>query len=63
MQFHTPESFEAKMVTHNLYEQQRLPGISQEQQDLLQQQQDQIFDAVPRPIGASGIRPPSGPRE
>lgn len=63
MQFHTPASFEAKMVTHDLYEQQRLPGVSQEQQDSLQRQQDQIFDAVPRPPGASGIRPPSGPRE
>ena len=62
MQFHTPESFEAKMVTHDLYEQQRLPGISQGERDALQEQQDQIFDAVPRPPGASGIRPPSGPR-
>jgi hypothetical protein len=58
VQFHTPQSFEAKMVTHDLYEQQRLPGVSQEQQDALQHQQDQIFDAVPRPPGASGIRPP-----
>lgn len=63
MQFHTPESFEAKMVTHDLYEQLRLPGVSPEEQDALRQQQDQIFDAVPRPPGASGIRPPSGPRE
>ncbi|MGH8962197.1 MAG: ATP nucleotide 3'-pyrophosphokinase, partial [Jatrophihabitantaceae bacterium] len=63
MQFHTPQSFEAKMVTHDLYEQQRLPGISREQRDALQGQQDQIFDAVPRPPGASGIRTPSGPRK
>jgi hypothetical protein len=63
VQFHTPESFEAKMVTHDLYEQQRLPGLSQEQQDALQRQQDQVFDAVPRPPGASGIRAPSDPHE
>jgi hypothetical protein len=63
VQFHTPESFDAKMETHDLYEQQRLPGVTQEEQDALQQQQDQIFDAVPRPPGASGIRPPTGPRE
>ncbi|HXR72740.1 MAG TPA: hypothetical protein VN779_18295, partial [Actinocrinis sp.] len=57
MQFHTPESFDAKMVTHDLYEQERLPGISQEQREALQAQQGKIFDAVPRPIGASRIRP------
>lgn len=61
MQFHTPDSFSAKMDTHGLYEQQRLPGVTQEQQNALQQQQDQIFDAVPRPPGASDIRPPSRP--
>jgi hypothetical protein len=29
MQFHTQESFDAKMVTHGLYEESRLPGVSQ----------------------------------
>lgn len=63
MQFHTPESFAAKMETHDLYEQQRLPGVTQEQYNALQQLQDQIFDAVPRPIGASSIKPPDRRRE
>jgi hypothetical protein len=63
MQFHTPESFAAKMETHDLYKQQRLPGVTPEQRAELQQQQDQIFDAVPRPTGASSIRPPDKRRE
>ncbi len=63
MQFHTPASFDAKMMTHDLYEQMRLPSVSQEERDALQQQQDQVFNAVPRPIGASGIRPPAGLHE
>jgi hypothetical protein len=63
MQFHSPDSFSAKMLTHGPYEQQRLPGVSPEQFDALQKQQDQIFDAVPRPTGASDIRPPENPRE
>jgi len=63
MQFHTPASFDAKMTTHDLYEQMRLPSASQEERDALQEQQDQVFDAVPRPIGASGIRPPAGRHE
>jgi hypothetical protein len=63
MQFHSPDSFSAKMLTHGPYEQQRLPGVSPEQFDALQKQQDQIFDAVPRPTGAFDIRPPENPRE
>lgn len=58
MQFHTQESFDAKMVTHDLYEQARLPGVPPERVQELNDQQNQIFGAVPRPQGASGIRPP-----
>jgi hypothetical protein len=58
MQFHTQDSFDAKMVTHDLYEQARLPGVSDERKQELADQQNGIFNAVPRPQGASGIRPP-----
>lgn len=58
MQFHTQESFNAKMDTHELYEQARLPGVSEERIQELEEQQNQIFNAVPRPHGASSIIPP-----
>ncbi|SKZ45476.1 Uncharacterised protein [Mycobacteroides abscessus subsp. massiliense] len=61
VQFHTPSSFDAKMQTHPLYEQERLPGISPQTAADLQQQQKHIFDSVPRPSGSSGISiPPNG---
>ena len=58
MQFHTQDSFDAKMDTHELYEQARLPGVSPEQVQDLQAQQNQIFGSIPRPPGATGIRLP-----
>jgi hypothetical protein len=58
MQFHTQDSFDAKMDTHDLYEQSRLPGVSEERKQELAEQQNGIFNAVPRPPGSSGIRPP-----
>jgi hypothetical protein len=58
MQFHTQDSFDAKMDTHELYEQARLPGVSPEQVQALQDQQNQIFGAIPRPPGATGIKLP-----
>ncbi len=56
MQFHTPESFDAKMVTHGLYEEARLPGVEPARVRELEDLQGQIFGAVPRPDGASQIR-------
>lgn len=58
MQFHTQESFDAKMVTHGLYEEARLPGVSDERFAELQEQQMGIFAAVPRPGAASEIKLP-----
>jgi hypothetical protein len=55
MQFHTQESFDAKMVTHGLYEEQRLPGISTERRLELAAEQNRILGSVPAPQGASGI--------
>jgi RsiW-degrading membrane proteinase PrsW (M82 family) len=52
VQFHTPESFHAKTVTHDLYQQIRLPGIDRATEDALQAQQNAVFDTVPEPAGA-----------
>lgn len=61
VQFHTPSSFDAKMETHPLYEQERLPGTSPQRGAELLQQQQQIFGSVPRPPGSSAISlPPNG---
>ncbi|MGH3725004.1 MAG: ATP nucleotide 3'-pyrophosphokinase [Mycobacterium sp.] len=61
VQFHTPSSFDAKMQTHPLYEEERLPGISLQRAGELQQEQQQIFGSVPRPGGSSAISlPPNG---
>jgi hypothetical protein len=63
MQFHTPESFQAKDAdTHALYEEQRLLPETDPRYAELQQQQKQIFDNVPRPNGVTGIQPLQPPR-
>lgn len=56
VQFHTPESFAAKMDTHILYEKGRLPGISREEFDAIQGAQNELFGRVPVPHGADSIR-------
>jgi hypothetical protein len=56
VQFHTPDSFDAKMSTHGLYEQQRLPGLDPETVRSLRQQQQDIFSRVPVPPGALDIK-------
>ncbi|MEV0225237.1 hypothetical protein [Streptomyces sp. NPDC050704] len=56
VQFHTPESFVAKMDTHVLYEKGRLPGISSDEFAAIQAAQNDLFDQVPVPRGADGIR-------
>jgi hypothetical protein len=59
LQFHTPDSFYAKMETHGLYERIRLPGVSPEEVARLEEEQKRIFGAVPIPDGAPGLRPQS----
>ncbi|MFE0135827.1 hypothetical protein ACFWY6_30285, partial [Streptomyces sp. NPDC059037] len=49
VQFHTPESFVAKMDTHVLYEKGRLPGVTREELDAINAQQNEMFDQVPVP--------------
>jgi hypothetical protein len=58
VQFHTPDSFDAKMSMHPLYEEIRAPGTTPERRAELERLQDEIFDAVPRPDGASEIHFP-----
>jgi hypothetical protein len=60
VQFHTPHSFDAKMVTHGLYEQARLPGVSPDLQRQLANRQNEIFSQVPRPPDAPTITLPEG---
>jgi hypothetical protein len=62
VQFHTEASFDAKTVTHDLYNEQRLPGVSPERFLELDQRQNSIFATVPIPdgsetIGQGGVRP------
>ncbi len=69
LQFHTPESFAAKMATHPVYEAMRVPGVSPAELDHLQAQQAETFRVVPVPDGVgrlddlrSSLLPhPSGP--
>ena len=58
VQFHTPESFDAKTATHGLYEEIRLPETPDVRVQELKHQQQQIFDAVPRPPGGSQVSLP-----
>lgn len=58
VQFHTPESFDAKMTTHDLYELIRLPDTPQDVKALLTQQQGQIFAQVPVPPQLPLLRQP-----
>ncbi|WP_445167604.1 WXG100-like domain-containing protein [Mycolicibacterium sp. Dal123E01] len=58
LQFHTPESFNAKMSTHILYEEQRLPQTPLVRQHELDALQQEIFGAVDTPTGAPDIQMP-----
>lgn len=49
VQFHTPQSFVTKMDTHVLYEKGRLPGVTREELDAINAQQNELFDQVPVP--------------
>jgi hypothetical protein len=54
LQFHTPESFEAKMQTHELYEAQRLPGVPESEVARLKAEQGELFHRVPVPDDVVG---------
>ena len=61
VQFHTQGSFDAKMTTHGLYEQERLPGTPPDEVARLHSLQAETFRKVPVPPGAGQIvRPGPG---
>ncbi|MFG3099440.1 hypothetical protein ACGFZL_02725 [Streptomyces sp. NPDC048182] len=55
VQFHTPESFTAKMDGHILYEKERLPGVSAENLKTIRAEQHDLFGKFPVPHGASEV--------
>ncbi|MCX5385667.1 hypothetical protein [Streptomyces sp. NBC_00083] len=55
VQFHTPESFTAKMDGHVLYEHERLPGISHDELAAIRAEQSELFGKVPVPHGAGDL--------
>ena len=55
VQFHTPESFTAKMDGHVLYEKERLPGISHDDLAAIRAEQSDLFGKVPVPHGAGDL--------
>jgi hypothetical protein len=54
-QFHTPESFSAKMETHGLYDEIRLLPEGDAERVRLENLQDDIFNRVPHPPGAENL--------
>ncbi|WP_455711732.1 hypothetical protein [Streptomyces avermitilis] len=56
LQFHTADSFAAKMDGHVLYEKERLPGVSPEELKAIRAEQTDLFGSVPVPHGAGDIR-------
>ena len=55
LQFHTPESFYTKTVSHEIYERLRLPGLTPEEADLLEMENTEIFQDLEVPDGAREI--------
>jgi hypothetical protein len=55
IQFHTPESLEAKELTHGAYERLRRAGISQEERAELEAYQKQVNELIATPPGAAEI--------
>lgn len=56
LQFHTADSFAAKMDGHVLYEKERLPGVSPEEISAIKAEQAELFGKVPVPHDAGAIR-------
>ncbi|WP_328512202.1 hypothetical protein [Streptomyces sp. NBC_00376] len=55
LQFHTADSFTAKMDGHVLYEKERLPGVSPDELAAIKAEQAELFGKVPVPHGAGDI--------
>ncbi|WP_326741065.1 hypothetical protein [Streptomyces cyaneofuscatus] len=56
LQFHTADSFVAKMDGHTLYEKERLPGNSPDELAAIRAEQSELFGKVPIPRDAGSIR-------
>lgn len=55
VQFHTPESWEAKQATHGMYEKLADPRTTPMQRSLLEEEQRKITARITIPEGAAGI--------
>ena len=55
VQFHTPESFTTKTVSHDLYVEMKVPGISRESYAALKAENDQLFENLTVPPGAAEL--------
>ncbi|SFY17280.1 hypothetical protein [Streptomyces atratus] len=55
LQFHTADSFAAKMDGHVLYEKERLPGVSPDELAAIKAEQSELFGKVPVPHDAGAI--------
>ncbi|MER6997093.1 hypothetical protein [Streptomyces sp. NPDC000410] len=55
LQFHTAESFAAKMDGHVLYEKERLPGVTPDELVAIKAEQAELFGKVPVPRDAGAI--------
>jgi hypothetical protein len=55
VQFHTPESFEAKQLTHKAYESLRSPGVSKAVRRKLENFQREVSMCIPEPDGVEEV--------
>src|SRR5204863_7537633 len=55
VQFHTTDSFQAKMDTHHWYEEQRLSATPEHRRAELQGMQNGVFARVPHPPAAESV--------
>ena len=55
LQFHTPESLEAKEITHQAYERLRGTQVTQAERDELEDYQKRVSTQIVTPAGATEI--------
>jgi len=55
LQFHTPESFQAKQAGHVLYEEARSATTSPERRQIVDQERNAIADGLNHPTGVDTI--------
>jgi hypothetical protein len=62
VQYHTADSFKAKQVTHDLYDQMKLEKYGSEKWQELADKQGEVFGSVPIPDGVESLRWMDGKR-